>query len=153
MQLYNYETSFVSFCDLHTGCFFSCPQQLNRWPCPLLGPSVCLLPLTIRVTTEYPRDLWPLIHLIRLVDDNFWWHFLMTIFYDNFLWQFFYDNFLWQLLMTIVDDNFLWQLLMTIFDDNYWWQFLMTMFNDNFLWQFVMTIFLWQFVMTIFDDN
>ena len=26
---------------------FSCPQQLNRWPCPLLGRSLCLTKLTI----------------------------------------------------------------------------------------------------------
>ena len=45
---------------------FSCPQQLNRWPCPLL----CLTKLTIREFTTLqsdPRDLWPLRHLIRVM--------------------------------------------------------------------------------------
>ena len=43
--------------------FFSCPERLNRRPCPLLA----LTPLTIRVFTTLqsdPRDLWPLRHLI-----------------------------------------------------------------------------------------
>ena len=35
---------------------FSCPQQLNRWPCPLLALSVCLLPLTIRVFTTLQSE-------------------------------------------------------------------------------------------------
>ena len=54
---------------------FSCPEQLNRWPCPLVG----LLPLTIRVfktLQSEPRDLWPLRHLTsvmrRHVERN--WH-------------------------------------------------------------------------------
>ena len=59
-------------------------------------------------TTSIPWDLLPLRHLIRvmrrsdltkILDDNLWWQFLMTIF----------------------DDNFRWQFLMTIFDDNLWW--------------------------------
>ena len=42
---------------------FSCPEQLNRWPCPLLGPTD-----TIRVLTTLqsdPGDFWPLRHLKR----------------------------------------------------------------------------------------
>ena len=45
---------------------FSCPEQLYRWPCPLVRPA----PLTIRVFTTLqrdPRDLWPLRHLIRVM--------------------------------------------------------------------------------------
>ena len=48
--------------------FFSCPEQLNRWPCPLVACSVCLTKLTIRAFTRLqsePRDLSPLRHLIR----------------------------------------------------------------------------------------
>ena len=55
-----------SNCDCLATCVFSCPEQLNRWPCPLL----CLLPLTIRVLTALqsePRDLSPLRHLIRVM--------------------------------------------------------------------------------------
>ena len=57
---------FVSFVNL----VFSCPEQLNRTHCPLLGLSVCLTKLTIRVFTTLqsdPRDLWPLRHLIRVM--------------------------------------------------------------------------------------
>ena len=49
---------------------FSCPQQLNRTHCPLLG----LTKLTIRVFTTLqsdPRDLWPLRHLIREIFGRF----------------------------------------------------------------------------------
>ena len=111
----------------------SCPQQLNRWPRPLLGRA----PLTIREFTTLqsdPRDSWPLRHVLW----QFLWQFFMTIFHDNFSWQF---------LMTIFDENFwcnvLWQFLMTIFDDNFWWQFFMTIFHDNYLWQFLMTCDIW----------
>ena len=61
------KTKYLSNVSEYVWCqswFFSCPQQLNRWPCPL----VALLPLTIRVFTTLqsdPRDLWPLGHLIR----------------------------------------------------------------------------------------
>ena len=51
-------------------CFFSCPEQLNRWPCPLLGLLVGPAPLTIRVFKTLqsdPRDLWSLRHLIRVM--------------------------------------------------------------------------------------
>ena len=110
---------------------FSWPEQLNRWPCPLL----CLLGTTnnkrvYNTTTSDPRDLWL---------EKF-----MTIFNGNIWWQIFYNNFLWQLLMTISNDNFLWQFLTTISDDHFWWQFLMTISDDN-SW--------WQFLITIFDDN
>jgi len=46
--------------------FFSCPEQLNGWPCL----SLAWAPLTIRVFTTLqsdPRDLWPLRHLIRVM--------------------------------------------------------------------------------------
>ena len=35
---------------------FSCPEQLNRWPCPLVGCLLGLLPLTIRVFTTLQSD-------------------------------------------------------------------------------------------------
>ena len=54
---------------------FSCPEQLNRWPCHSLTHS-----LTQSVTDwgyfyfwdtkSDPRDLWPLIHLIRVMRDH-----------------------------------------------------------------------------------
>ena len=50
------------WCILYYIYIFSCPQQLNRWPCPLPGRSLCLLPLTIRFFTTLqsdPRYLWP----------------------------------------------------------------------------------------------
>ena len=56
---------------------------------PLLGWA----PLTIREFTtlqSYPRDLWPLRHLMKTIfDDKFWWQFLMTIFDYNFWWNFY----------------------------------------------------------------
>ena len=57
---------FVSFVNL----VFSCPEQLNRWPCPLVGWYLGLTPLTIRQFTTLQsdlRDLWPLRHLIRVM--------------------------------------------------------------------------------------
>ena len=50
--------------------FISCPEQLNRWPCPLVGLLVGPPPLTIRVFRTLqsdPRDLWPLRHLIKMM--------------------------------------------------------------------------------------
>ena len=48
--------------------FFSCPEQLNRWPCL----SVCLTQLTIRVFTTLQSDptcdLWD-IWSVRLLED------------------------------------------------------------------------------------
>ena len=41
--------------------FFSCPEQLNRWPCHWVTH---LLILTLR---NNPRDFWPLRHLIRVM--------------------------------------------------------------------------------------
>ena len=67
------KTKYLSNVSEYVWCqswFFSCPQQLNRWPCPL----VALLPLTIRVFTTLqsdPRDLWPLRHLIRQIFGRF----------------------------------------------------------------------------------
>ena len=53
----------------------SCPEQLNRWPCPLVGWTQ----LTIKPFTTLPsdpRDLWPLRHLIREMErhekNTFW---------------------------------------------------------------------------------
>ena len=58
-------SSFQSFYSYST-ILFSCPEQINRWPCPLVGPLVCPAPLTIRVFTSLqPTHLWPLGHLIR----------------------------------------------------------------------------------------
>ena len=74
---------------------------------------------TIKTFHQSDEEIWP--------DDNFWWHFLMTIFDDNFRWQF-----LMTIFDDIFDDNFWWHFLMTIFDDNFWWQLLMTIFYDNF---------------------
>ena len=63
--------------SLDKGILFSCPEQLNRWPCPLLGPLVCLRPrdkvtywavldrTTLR--SSNPIDVWPLRPLIRWV--------------------------------------------------------------------------------------
>ena len=125
---------------------FSCPQQLNRWPCPLLGWLVGWAPLTIREFTTLqsdPRDLWPLRHLIRLVDDNLLWQFfmtiLMTIFDDNFRWQF-----LWQFLMTILMTIF-WTYFQfvtcDIWDTDYntdnWESGFMTIFVN---WQLIVTL-------------
>ena len=47
-------------------CVFSCPEQLNRWPCHSLTQSVSQS-LTSMTT----------------FDDNLWWQLLMTIFDDN----------------------------------------------------------------------
>ena len=61
------EGSKLFFCCL---LVFSCPEQLNRWPCPLVPWFVCLTKLTIRVFTTLqsePRELWPLRHLIRVM--------------------------------------------------------------------------------------
>ena len=64
------KTKYLSNVSEYVWCqswFFSCPQQLNRWPCPL----VALLPLTIRVFTTLqsdPRDLWHLIRVMRRHD-------------------------------------------------------------------------------------
>ena len=43
------------------GYIFSCPEQLNRWPCPLVCWSVRPAPLTIRVFTTVQSDPgdWP----------------------------------------------------------------------------------------------
>ena len=48
--------------------FFSCPQQLNRWPCHWLTDSVTdwLTVLLLLKLQSDPRDLWPLRHLIRV---------------------------------------------------------------------------------------
>ena len=45
--------------------FFSCPQQLNRWPCHWLTHWLTVL-LLLTLQSD-PRDLWPLRHLIRVV--------------------------------------------------------------------------------------
>ena len=114
----------------HMCYIFSCPEQLNRWPCPSVPCLVGRAPLTIREFTTLqsdPGDLWHLRHL---------WQFLLTISDENFWWQFFADNLRWQLLMTIFNNNFSWQFLMNIFDDYFLWQFLMTIFDDNFCWLF-----------------
>ena len=44
--------------------FFSCPEQLNRWPCHWLTNSGYF---TDWHTKSDPRDLWPLRHLIRVM--------------------------------------------------------------------------------------
>ena len=43
---------------------FSCPEQLNRWPCHWLTDSGYF---TDWHTKSDPRDLWPLRHLIRVM--------------------------------------------------------------------------------------
>ena len=40
---------------------FSCPEQLNRWPCPLVGPTQ----LTIKPLTTLPSDPRDLIRMMR----------------------------------------------------------------------------------------
>ena len=49
--------------------FFSCPQQLNRWPCHWLTDSVTdwLTVLLLLKLQSDPRDLWPLRHLFRVM--------------------------------------------------------------------------------------
>ena len=120
----------------YSNMFFSCPEQLNRWPCQSLTDW-----LTHSITftfdiTERPQRLVTFETFDQSDEetspDNFWWKFLVTIFGDNFWLQLFDDNFWWQFLMTI----FWWQFLVTIFDDNFWKQFLMTLFDDNLWWQF-----------------
>ena len=57
-------TLFVSFVNL----VFSCPEQLNRWPCHSLSQSVSHSQhFNFWHAKSDPRDLWPLRHLIRLM--------------------------------------------------------------------------------------
>ena len=44
--------------------FFSCPEQLNRWPCHSVCHSLTVL-LLLTLQSD-PRDLWPLRHLFRV---------------------------------------------------------------------------------------
>ena len=62
---------------------FSCPQQLNRWPCHTLPQS-----LTHFYFWHYRATLWPLRHLIRVIRR----HDLTNILRLTIFWQFF-DNF------------------------------------------------------------
>ena len=95
-----YHLNFIPFPSYPFPLFliFSCPEQLNRWPCHSLTHSLLLLP-----TKSNPTDLWPLRHLwqflMTISDDNLSWQFLMTIFDDKFWWKF------WQFLtnLTIFD--------------------------------------------------
>ena len=76
--------------------FFSCPQQLNRWPCLSLVWSVPLTPLTIRVFTALqsePRDLWPLRHLIRVMRRHDLSTFSQLVFFFFLIFQLFFFNF------------------------------------------------------------
>ena len=111
---------------------FSCPQQLNRWPCHSLTHW-----LTQDFTTWHsksdPGGLWPLRHLIRVMKK----HDLTNIFtfVDNF------DNFT---MLTIFDSLIFFYNFWQCFDNS--WQFcqflrnftILTMFDivDNF-WQFL----------------
>ena len=111
---------------------FSCPQQLNRWPCHWL---------THFYFWQVTSDKW---QFLRFFDNFQQFSTILTI-WDNF------DNF-WQFLIvwTIFEsfDNFweFWQFL-TIFTIWQCWNFL-TIFNnhDNF-WQFLQFFFT---IMTIF---
>ena len=49
-----------------SGSVFSCPQQLNRWPCHSLSHSLSQSLLLLTLQSD-PRDLWPLRHLIRVM--------------------------------------------------------------------------------------
>ena len=50
------------------GCLFSCPEQLNRWPCHSLTHSLTQSQyFYFWHTKNDPRDLWPLRHLIRVM--------------------------------------------------------------------------------------
>ena len=129
-----YHLNFIPFPSYPFPLFliFSCPEQLNRWPCHSLTHSLLLLPYKEQSKTLATMAL----------NGNFWGQCVMIIFDDYFWWQF---------LMTIFDDNFWWQFLMTIFDDSFWWQFLLTIIDDNFwhIWQFSTILnflnFFWQF--------
>ena len=49
-------------------CIFSCPEQLNRWPCHSLTDSLTHSQyFYFWHTKSDPRDLWPLRHLIRVM--------------------------------------------------------------------------------------
>ena len=77
----SYRLKFLRF-----GCIiFSCPQQLNRWPCPLLGPS----DQTNNQSSQHYRVTLETCDL-----SDIWSDFLMTIFDDNFD-QTFWWQFLW----------------------------------------------------------
>ena len=122
---------------------FSCPQQLNRWPCHSLTDSLShwgyFYFWHYRVTP--PRDLWPLRHLIRVMRKHDLTNMLKILtFFDNF------QQFLTILTIFNFFGNFdiFWQFwpfltILTIFDN-----------SDHFynFWQF------WQFstMLTIFDN-
>ena len=69
------------------GCIFSCPKQLNRWPCHSLTHWLTHWLTDWQYfyfwhTKSAPRDLWPLRHLIRVMRRHD-----LTIFWQ--LWTFF----------------------------------------------------------------
>ena len=90
---------------------FSCPQQLNRWPCHSLTHWLThwLRVLLLLTLQSDPRDLWPLRHLIRMIRK----HDLTNIMTILILF--------WQFWFSFENVNFFWKFL-TIF--NNFWQFL-----------------------------
>ena len=46
-------TRYTYIYTVHMYCFLSCPEQLNRWHCPLLGPSVTTNNQSLQNTTEW----------------------------------------------------------------------------------------------------
>ena len=113
---------------------FNCPEQLNRWPCHWLSPSVSqsltYSTFTFGHTKSDPRDLWPLRHFTLYQSDEETWpdqHF--DIFEKNY-------NF-WQFLTIFEEKNTsCWQVL-------HFWQFftIFTIFTIlECFWQFFLTI-------------
>ena len=95
-----YHLNFIPFPSYPFPLFliFSCPEQLNRWPCHSLTHSLTF-------TFAYKEQSYRLVTFetfMTIFDDNFWWQFIMTIFDDNFWWQ------LLMKILTILDkfDNF-----------------------------------------------
>ena len=64
-----YLLDFLSFFVFLSFCLFSCPEQLNRWPCHSLTDSLSqsLTHFYFCHTKSNPRALLPLRHLIRVM--------------------------------------------------------------------------------------
>jgi len=91
----SFHVDFQCLCQLLINHLFSCPKQLNRWPCHSLTHW-----LTHSLTDwQYfyfwhtksdPRDLWPLRHFIRVMrkhDLKIVWNFFGT--FEELFWNFF----------------------------------------------------------------
>ena len=80
-----YHLNFIPFPSYPFPLFliFSCPEQLNRWPCHSLTHSLLLLPYKERSYRLVTFETF-----MTIFYDNFWWQFIMTTFDDNFWWKF-----------------------------------------------------------------